>query len=179
MIAGAGVTRMHALGYPVEMVSGVPVVTAPEEIDIINAPQLRSTLLSAVSHGEGPIVVDMSQTRFCDVAGLHALVAAHNCAQAEHGAILLVISAAPVLRVLALTGVDFLIPNFTSVGEALAYAGEPTWLPESSGRLHGRVTGLAVDPGPDPGVKIRRRDHEDDDDHHPRGVSPAARQGGQ
>jgi anti-sigma B factor antagonist len=159
MGVGAGVTRMRELGYPIEMVRGVPVVTAPEEIDIINARQLRSALLSAVSHSDGPIVVDMRQTRFCDVAGLHALVAAHNCAQAEHGAMLLVIPAAAVLRVLALTGVDCLIPNFTSLGEALAYAGESTGRSATSGRLRGRVTGLAVNPGPDPDVKVGRGDH--------------------
>ncbi len=34
---------------PFEVVNGVPVVTAPEEIDITNAPELRSALLEAAA----------------------------------------------------------------------------------------------------------------------------------
>ena len=43
-----------------EVASGVPVVTAPEEIDITNAPALRSALLEAAAHGHGTLVVDMT-----------------------------------------------------------------------------------------------------------------------
>jgi anti-sigma B factor antagonist len=103
-----------------EVVSGVPVVTAPEEIDITNAPELRSALLEAAAHGHGTLVVDMTRTQFCDSSGLHTLLAAHKRAQAEGGELLLAIAAAPVLRVLALTSIDRMIPNFTSLDEALA-----------------------------------------------------------
>jgi anti-sigma B factor antagonist len=106
--------------FPFEVASGVPVVAAPEEIDITTAPRLQSALLEAVAHGNGTLVADLSRTRFCDSSGLHALLAAHKCAQAEGGELLLVISAAHVLRVLAITGIDRMIPNFTSLEEALA-----------------------------------------------------------
>src|SRR6266576_997597 len=76
-----------------EVVSGVPVVAAPEEIDITNAPALGSALLEAAAHGHGTLVVDMTLTRFCDSSGLHTLLAAHKRAQAEGGELLLVISA--------------------------------------------------------------------------------------
>ena len=103
-----------------EVVSGVPVVTAPEEIDITNTPELRSALLEASAHGHRTLVVDMTRTQFCDSSGLHTLLAAHKRAQAEGGELLLAIAAAPVLRVLALTSIDRMIPNFTSLDEALA-----------------------------------------------------------
>ena len=103
---------------PFEVVSGVPVVTAPEEIDITNAPELRSALLEAAEHGT--LVVDMTRTQFCDSSGLHTLLAAHKRAQAEGGELLLAITAAPVLRVLAITSIDRMIPNFTSLDQALA-----------------------------------------------------------
>ena len=64
--------------FPVEMIEGVPVVVAPEEIDIANAEALRSALLKAAANGNGRLVVDMTQTRFCDSSGLHTLAAAHN-----------------------------------------------------------------------------------------------------
>jgi anti-sigma B factor antagonist len=108
--------------FPLEMVDGVPVVAAPEEIDITNAPELRSALLeaAAAANGHGTVVADLSRTQFCDSSGLHTLLAAHKRATAAGGDMLLVISGNAVLRVFTITGVDHIIPNFTSLEEALA-----------------------------------------------------------
>ena len=108
--------------FPVEVIEGVPVVAAPEEIDITNAEQLRSALLKAAANGSGRLVVDMSQTQFCDSSGLHTLIAAHKRAEAEDREVALVIPNTAVLRVFALTGLDRMIPNFASLVEALAGA---------------------------------------------------------
>jgi anti-sigma B factor antagonist len=108
--------------FPVEVVRGVPVVTAPEEIDITNAAGLRAALLESAAHGPGTFVVDMTRTQFCDTAGLHALVGAHKRAQAQGGEVLLVITGAAVLRIFAITGLDDVIPHFTSLEEALGQA---------------------------------------------------------
>ena len=105
----------------VEVVCGVPVVATPEEIDITNAAGLRTALLEASAQGHGTFVVDMSGTQFCDSAGLHVLIRAHKQSQAEGGEMLLLVPTR-VLRVFAITGVDRLIPNFPSLGEALAQA---------------------------------------------------------
>ena len=107
--------------FTVEVVRGVPVVAAPEEIDITNAEALRAALLTAAD-GHGTLVVDMTQTQFCDSSGLHVLIAAHRRAGAEGREVLLVIPSTAVLRVFALTGMDTVIPNFTSLAEALAQA---------------------------------------------------------
>ena len=69
---------MHDGRFPVELVSGVPVMAAPEEIDITNAPDLRSALLAAAAGGAGTVVADMTRTRFCDSSGLHTLLTAHK-----------------------------------------------------------------------------------------------------
>jgi len=107
--------------FPVEMVRGIPVVVAPEEIDITNAPRLRAALLDAASRGRA-VVVDMSGTRFCDTAGLHALVGAHRRAVAEGGRLLLVVAANAVLRVFTITGLDQVLAHFASLDDALAAA---------------------------------------------------------
>lgn len=112
---------MPEADFPVEMVGGVPVVAAPDEIDITSADGLRAAMLDAAARGRGTFVVDMSRTRFCDSSGLHALVAAYRRAQAEDGEVLLVIPDAAVLRVFAITGMDQVIPNFASLDEALAH----------------------------------------------------------
>jgi anti-sigma B factor antagonist len=106
--------------FPVEIVKGMPVVAAPEEIDITNAETLRSALRTAAANGHGTLVVDMTRTRFCDSSGLHALIATHKRAEAEGREVLLVIPSPAVLRVFVLTGMDKVIPNVTSLPEALA-----------------------------------------------------------
>jgi anti-sigma B factor antagonist len=104
------------------MVVGVPVVTAPEEVDITNAPELRAALQAAAATGSPAFVVDMTRTRFCDSAGLRVLVDAHKRAAAAGGAVLLAVPAAAVLRILAITGIDQVIPSFASLDEAVAHA---------------------------------------------------------
>jgi anti-sigma B factor antagonist len=103
------------------VVNGVPVVAAPEEIDTTNASELRLAMLEAARRGRGTLVVDMTRTRFCDSAGLHALVTVHKRAQAESGELRLVMTAA-VLRVFEITGLYSVIPNFPSLEQALAYS---------------------------------------------------------
>jgi anti-sigma B factor antagonist len=107
-------------GYPVEVIKSVPVVAAPEDIDITNAAGLRAAMLQAAACGHGTFVVDMSHTQFCDTAGIHALVAAHRRARAEGGQVLLVIGGAAVRRLLSITGLDRVIPHFSSLEQALA-----------------------------------------------------------
>ena len=107
--------------FPVGLVRGVPVVAAPEEIDITNAPDLRAALLAAAADRHGTLVADLTRTRFCDSSGLHTLLAAHKRARAEGGELLLVIPSTTVLRVFALTAIDRMIPNFTSLDDALAH----------------------------------------------------------
>jgi anti-sigma B factor antagonist len=117
---------VHGVSFPVEMARGVPVVTAPEEIDINNAAGLRVALFEAAARSPGMFVVDMTLTHFCDTAGLHALVAANKRAAAEGGEILLVIPSTTILRIFAITGVDQVIPNFASLDEALAQRHPPS-----------------------------------------------------
>lgn len=109
---------MSEARYPVGGLDGVLVVTAPEEIDITNAAGLRAALADAAGRGSRTLVVDMSQTRFCDSSGVNVLVRAHLDAQAKGGQVLLVTSAA-VLRILAVIGADRVIPHFPALGQAL------------------------------------------------------------
>ena len=103
---------MPDTGYPCQIVSGVPVVTAPSEIDATTVGQLRAILLEWQSRGHATMVVDMTATQFCDSAGLRELVRAHKRALAEGGALRLVMPAdGAVRRVLDVTGLDRLIPT--------------------------------------------------------------------
>ena len=112
-------------GFPVRIARGVPVVIAPEEIDITNAGRLRAALLHAAARPGAALVVDMTRTRFCDSAGLHALLGAHKRAQAEGRHLRLAVTGAQVRRILALTALDRLIPVCTSLDQALAHPPSP------------------------------------------------------
>jgi anti-sigma B factor antagonist len=112
--------QMTAVSYPIEMLNGVPVVAAPEEIDVTNVGWLRSVLLQAADRGHGRFVVDMTRTQFCASAGVVVLVRAHKRAQAEGGELRLVIpTSGAVRRIFELTSVDQIIPNFAGLDEAL------------------------------------------------------------
>jgi anti-sigma B factor antagonist len=114
------VAQVLEISFPVEVVEGVPVVTAPEEVDITNAAGLQVAVSEAIGSGSAMVIVDMSRTRFCDSAGLKALVAADRRARAEGGEVRLVIVTEAILRVVALTGVDRIIAIYASLEEALS-----------------------------------------------------------
>jgi anti-sigma B factor antagonist len=102
------------------MISGLPVVTAPAEIDVRTADQLRLVLLEAAAHGQTTVVVDMTRTQFCDSAGLSVLARAHKRALVEGGELRLVMPAGgAVFRIFTLTSLYRFIPRFGSLPEAL------------------------------------------------------------
>ncbi len=107
--------------FPAEMTGGVPIVTAPPDIDVITVDELRAVLLDAGRRGHATVVVDMTRTVFCDSAGLGLLVGAHRRARAKGGELRLVVAAdGAVARVLTMTALDRVIPSFASLGQALA-----------------------------------------------------------
>jgi anti-sigma B factor antagonist len=117
--SGQEVTQVPETSFPVELIEGVPVVTAPEEVDLANAALLQKALAEAAGPGQVLVVVDMSRTRFCDSAGLNALVAADRRARAEGGEVRLVVTGESVIRIFELTGVDRVVPVYASLEEAL------------------------------------------------------------
>jgi anti-sigma B factor antagonist len=108
--------------YLRKMINGVPVMATPAEIDTTTAEQLRAVVLAATEQYR-TLVVDMTCTRFCDSAAIHALIAARKRVLAKGGELGLVVPAdGTVQRVLTLLGVDRFIPCFASLEEAVAAA---------------------------------------------------------
>ena len=135
---------MSVTRYRVQMAGGVPVVTAPAEIDMTTAGQLRAILLQWHTRGHVTVVVDMTGTQFCDSAGLRELVRAHKRARAEGGELRLVLPVGgAVRRVFTVTGLDRLIPHFTVLEQALAQ------VPANGGRSRSS--------GPRLGSQVRER----------------------
>jgi anti-sigma B factor antagonist len=98
---------------------GLPVVSAPAEVDIGNAACLDAVLISAI--GCHPTVVaDLSETRFCDSSALRVLLSATRRAEERGGELRLVTDAAQVLRIFAVTGLGGLFRIFPTLSAALA-----------------------------------------------------------
>jgi len=93
------------------------IVPLPEEIDISNAAGVADELTSAASCNR-VVIIDMSATRFCDCAGVRAIVRAHKRATGSGAELRLVVTAAPVRRVSGLIGVDRLLDFYPSVEAA-------------------------------------------------------------
>ena len=110
---------MPDVSSPSGVISAVPVVAAPEEIDITTAYRLRAAL-AAAARGHATVVVDMTRTHACDTAGLHVLVRAHRRALARGGELRLAMPSPDVRRLFAITGLDRVIRHFASLDEALA-----------------------------------------------------------
>jgi anti-sigma B factor antagonist len=125
---------MSAATYAFQMAGGVPVVTAPAEIDTTTAGQLRAILFEWHTRRHATVVVDMTGTQFCDSAGLRELVRAHKRARAEGGELRLVLPTdGAVLRVFTFTGLDRLIPHFAALEQALAQVPTTTGRPRRRG----------------------------------------------
>jgi anti-sigma B factor antagonist len=100
------------------------VVRLPAEIDLTNADEVSHTLREAVARGAPVLIIDMSATTFCDSAGVQAIIDVHNLVEdrnqtaANHTRLLLVATA--VSRIIKLTGIDQLMPVYSTLEAALA-----------------------------------------------------------
>jgi anti-sigma B factor antagonist len=140
-----------ASGYPFQMAGGVPVVTAPAEIDATSAGELRAILDQWHARGHTTVVVDLTGTSFCDVAGLRELVWAHQRAAAGGGGLRLVTAAeGTFLRIFTVTGLEDVIPRFPSVTQALAQLPAAAARPRRLSPAPASATTLA---GPPPHIK--------------------------
>ena len=95
------------------------VVVLPAEIDVTNSELVHDRLVAALTPGVSVIVADMTATTFCDSSGVHAVIFAHEAADARGVEMRLAVSAdGSVQRVLQLIGVSSVMPVYPSVAEA-------------------------------------------------------------
>jgi len=100
-------------------VQGYPVVQPEIEIDVANADALRAAIQAASGGGHDIVIVDMSQTAFCDSTGLNVLILAHKRLAAAGGELRLVIREPTLLRIFTVTGMSSMFRMFASLAEAL------------------------------------------------------------
>ncbi|QBI56689.1 STAS domain-containing protein [Streptomonospora litoralis] len=111
---------MHtAFASPVRFTDRHTIAAMPVEIDIHNRDDLVYSMLGLLASGHGELVVDMTETTFCDSSGVHALLRAHRRAQARGRKICVVAPHPNVRRVLDICGVGRVMPIHGDLTEAV------------------------------------------------------------
>lgn len=111
---------MGTTDYEVKALGPCAVIRMPAELDVTNTDHARSALLAAVGAARQCLIIDMSETTFCDSSGVQALLAAYRHAAAAGTQLRLVAPA--VERILTLVGIDQLIPTHRTIESAEAAA---------------------------------------------------------
>ncbi|MEV3914082.1 STAS domain-containing protein [Streptomyces canus] len=112
--------RPDRLSVERKVVHGVLVVTVQGEIDYDVKDALSEALMSEDGTAAPPrIVADLSGVTFMDSSGINVFIAAYQQVSGAQGWLRIADAQEPVLRVLALVGVDALIPCHPTVEQAL------------------------------------------------------------
>ena len=109
---------MAEQSLPVRVVGGLAVITLPDEIDLLNVGQIQQELAELVGSRPGSLVVDMTQTRYCDSAGIATLVRVAKAARAAQVPLRIAVSD-PVTRIMRLLGAERVIDVYPSLAAAL------------------------------------------------------------
>lgn len=122
---GGGLNRTGlTLTVSADTAADVAVVRLYGELDVGTAGDLRGTLLG-LARDHDVVVADFAGVRFCDAAGLGALVAAHNRLTARGGALRLARVRAPQRRILRLARLDEVFRPYADVAAATGRTGDP------------------------------------------------------
>ena len=104
----------------VERRDGVPVVRPREDIDAANAASLRAQLAECVDAGTDQLVLDLSEARYIDSAGLDMLFRLAELMRTRRAALVLVITPESNLARLAeIVGLPRAMAVYASVEDAL------------------------------------------------------------
>lgn len=94
------------------------VALMPDEIDVTNAAWVWERLLRLARTELPLVIVDMSATSFCGLAGVHVLTRAYARARTYHCELRLVIGAAEVRQVFELAAADQALPIYPDLETA-------------------------------------------------------------
>jgi len=131
--------------FPVEWTGRQAVVAFPGHVGISNVDQLRDRLLAVINRGAAVLIADMTRTLSCDHAGVETIARACQRATINGTQVRLVVTAPGVRRVLAIEGLDRMVPIFPSLEAATAAGHGPGW-PHSDRAEVSAATARSVTP---------------------------------
>lgn len=111
---------MESNGHQEAVPAGIEIMPMPAEITYQNAQDVEVEVVSALSQGHSVLVVDLTQTRYCDSSGIRELVQAHHLAAAIGVDYRVVLPPSPYMaRLWSLRGLDQVIRTYPTVTAAL------------------------------------------------------------
>ena len=99
---------------------GRAVVTATGELDAHSAPALQAQVEPLTAQQNASLVIDLTDVGFIDSTGLGVLVTTLKHVREVDGRLDVVVTSPRVLKVLAITGLDVVIPLHATLDEALS-----------------------------------------------------------
>ena len=94
------------------------VVSVRGEVDLYSAPGLKERVADLVSSGRSRIAIDLQGVEFMDSTGLGVLIGGLKRCKEAGGSLALVAPREPVVKVLAITGLDKVFAIHESVEQA-------------------------------------------------------------
>ncbi|MFP8906134.1 STAS domain-containing protein [Streptomyces atacamensis] len=134
------------LAFIVQSVHGpLAVAAVVGDVDYDTAPALRRGGQAVIDSGHQVLVLDLSGASQVDSSALSAVIALRRHARAAGGVLALAAVPGRLGRMLALTGVEMIVPVYSTVPQAVAALATP---PASGAGKHGdggeRASGVGV-----------------------------------
>ncbi|MDQ4004677.1 MAG: STAS domain-containing protein [Actinomycetota bacterium] len=96
------------------------VLSVKGEVDLYTAPRLKERLTDLIGAGQTRVAVELHGVEFMDSTGLGVLIGALKRCKETGGTLALIAPREPVVKVLAITGLDKVFPIHGSVDDATA-----------------------------------------------------------
>jgi anti-anti-sigma factor len=95
--------------------------THTEKLDSTNAPELKAELVVVNKSGVNNIVIDLSNTKYCDSSGLSAVLVANRLCKNSGGTFILCGLQASVSKLISISQLDKVLTIVPSASEAEDY----------------------------------------------------------
>jgi anti-anti-sigma factor len=89
-----------------------------EKLDSNLAPSLKSELVVVNANGEKNIIIDLTETRYCDSSGLSAILVANRLCKNSQGTFVLTGLQDPVKKLIAISQLDTILKITNTIDEA-------------------------------------------------------------
>lgn len=92
-----------------------------EKLDTTVAPALKSELVMLNAHGSKNIIIDLSETRYCDSSGLSAILVANRLCKNVNGTFVLCSLQSAVKKLVTISQLDTILNITPTFNEAVDY----------------------------------------------------------
>jgi anti-anti-sigma factor len=113
------VGNIQVMSFQIEKTDKYTLITLQaEKLDSNIAPALKSELVVLNTDGVKSIVIDLTQTRYCDSSGLSAILVANRLCKNSNGQFVLTGLQEPVKKLISISQLDTILSITTTLPEA-------------------------------------------------------------